>query len=95
MKEDHRHDPQPPTYEEKKWGQYVPGEILKRRIHLDPSFETLPTYGRDRTPGDDVIFDLKDGRGYLFFMAILQFNSSKGMNRLPWIHPKWGAYLVG
>jgi hypothetical protein len=95
MKEDHRHDPEPPTYEGKGWGAYVPSNILKRRIHLDPNFTTPPTYGHDRRPGDNVIFDLKGGAGYLFFMASLQYNPSKGTDRLPWINPEWGAYLVG
>jgi len=66
-KENHRHDPEPPTYEEKGWGPYVPKEILNCRIHLDPNFETPPTYGHDRRPDDDVIFGLKNGTGQFRF----------------------------
>jgi len=92
------HDPELPTYRSMGWEPYVPKELLARCIHLDPSFPEsgIPsTYGHYRRPGDNIIFDLKDGAGYLFFMASLAYDASKGIERLPCINREWGVYLVG
>jgi len=93
--EGHVHDPEPPTYNQLGWGPYVRPEILNRRVHLDPNFGAISTYGHARRPGDEVIFGLKGGAGHLFFMASLHFDKSRGEDQLSWINPHWGVYLIG
>jgi len=87
-----------PTYRDLDLDFELPVEDLDQVVHLDPEFGSHVlgeeyTYGDKNSRAGSIRKQLNEG-DYLFFYGTLDYHGD-GDPKHPWIHRKWGTYLLG